>query len=530
MSTPITRSKTSSSIDKTSTTSSRLSIAERIQKTETLLKSFCSHIIYIPNVNATLNHQLFALIKKGYSLNTLAKSLVICQISLRSLLITNTPLSEKEMTLLTSSCEDISSSGSSGIQLRNTTSQTEQEKSSLPSTSILPLTALPIKKRPLQEKTTDEEQKVKRAKLSSPTPSRSKEETLPVSQTSESCVASLISSNSSDAIWNASSIRFLLKNVAKRTLIERTSRLLPCESVACSTPHNVCSTCQLTLMVDLKLKKTAIIQLEKLLQFTSLEALEAALLKNSFSKSAILTSDLGFSNLNLAFLIKDCNIGDAICIDRGSNPGKLLNLYLEMLQVVHLGTTTPLVKLMKQIWDNSPPIELTVPTFEANILMIESSGIVIRITQSYLEELIADAERLLRYSSTTSHRTSSYRRKMSADFQQTSSLLAMYTLMAMIHHQEGKKYCIETPQGLAVPQTIVKHVFYAVLASNTTCSILISLSKPSMQPMKGITFPADEAKILSESLLAFSRRNLINAPRLGKLSGFASLTSFYLGN
>ncbi|WP_213357893.1 hypothetical protein [Chlamydiifrater phoenicopteri] len=479
----MTISKSSEPLSKTQTEpSTSTSIEEKIQATlHAIQKIFQSKLgpRYLPN---TLCNQLFSLQNKGFSLEVIARAMVVSNISIKTLLKENRTLSQEELSLIHSSCMDLSEASGSGSssQVERETTMTEKRKAEERVQS-----SLPIKKRRL---------------LYESYLGQLEKET---QQPSEISTPSLELSKDEESI-QSQALNFLLTTISNLEDIESIAShkvLCPREKLERQETEHLCSICSLAKDVVSNNKTTLTLQLKQLINSSNQQTVLKALLKLLQEEKISGVQNIShFSHLESSQLIVECGVEEAFFTPDKKTNLRLLNLHQEAHKVASLGISHPLTALIIQLWHSTTLPEEVDTTVTAVSKNQELSTLTIPML-------------VPTFTSIAQHRPKNYR-LITSSHATFLAQLTLTTLLAIKNSPQGAPYISSIqPNKQTFPWKTINHVLGLILSSNSQWALLAPTNRLCFGPREKIRFPEKDCALISERQLTFAKRNCVLSPR-----------------
>ncbi|WP_348660520.1 hypothetical protein, partial [Chlamydiifrater volucris] len=385
-------------------------------------------------------------------------------------------LTSQELDLVLASCRDLTEASGSGSSSQSTTQS--------------------MKRKQLEEEISH-----------SPSPKRSRllqESTFQIEDVPTEPVAPQHAAKES---LRAQSINCLLATALRsKGTLEHSAVMCPKEDSNQRKIEHLCEICSLTKRIVKNNKYLLIFQLQQLMETTNREAVLKALLKlYEEGKLSELEDIFHFSHLEIAHLVKECNVEKIFQIPKKATTSELLNLYQVVKNVVALGIKHPLTTLIIQLWNST-----ILPKKAETVLTIAS--------ESGEETNLSHASLLPTFCSIP-------RRKLLSRWQRCQNLPTRYsaflskitiaTLQAIKNSSQGDAHMITTRYNKkAFLWKTVHHTIGLILSSNDEWVLQTPTNKLCFGSPEEIRFSEEECSMITTHQRQFALINRILYPQL----------------
>ncbi|WP_213318540.1 hypothetical protein [Chlamydiifrater volucris] len=287
-------------------------------------------------------------------------------------------------------------------------------------------------------------------------------------------------------------------------------------SVDCPSSSEVGHTCSLCVLTKQILRRKApllIKQLERLLSYTTKETLINALM-NLFSINILteLSERVFLSNIELAYILRDCKIGDEVALPGNQNPARLADMYFTVEKVSSSGLCDPLTKSILEIWKTSPPLSPIKSKEHPTVLAKYEDGSVKVCQKSVLQPLFTHVpHRYFERRGTLITRGKLFN-TMSKKHSAFIAKLTLYTLKALENSPLGLPYIVPSSEGASFLWQTIEHVYGVILSSSTAWKVAVLASKISPRTAQDLSFSQEEISEILPALQRFTGINKIFLP------------------
>ncbi|WP_213357892.1 hypothetical protein [Chlamydiifrater phoenicopteri] len=301
-------------------------------------------------------------------------------------------------------------------------------------------------------------------------------------------------------------INFALENKGKQVLI------MYCPFETSEERDHICKQCFLAKRVFQRKALALIAQIERFLSYTSKELLIKAL-AHLFSDCGIkaLGECHSLSNIEIALLLKNCNVGDNVCLPGIKNPASQAELYYHMEKVISSGLTDPLTSAILETWEKSSKIASSEDE-EPSISILQEDGSIATCNLPYLHPILSS----IAYRYFIQKEANVVRGKIFYQLsEQTTTFFAkttIYTLKALTQSPLAVPYLSSSPSGLLFPWSVVRHVLCLVLSSNPLRKVVVLPSKISPKASQDLSLSQEELEDVLPSLQRFTKINKLFLP------------------
>ncbi|WP_348660343.1 hypothetical protein [Chlamydiifrater volucris] len=302
-------------------------------------------------------------------------------------------------------------------------------------------------------------------------------------------------------------IDFVIESRGRRVLH------INCPQMTSETVQHVCHQCILAKRVLQRRSSLLMTQLERLLMYTSKEKLVRALM-HLFSdiKLQTLGERHSLSNVELALLLRNCDIGDEVCVPGALNPASQAELYYAMEKVISSGLQEPLTSAILEVWKTSRSLLSEKDEEKFSILVLrddENLGPCDIPTLLPIFTSLAQRYFLKKESRATRGVTISSMSDSTARFVAKATIC---TLKAFAHSPLAVPYQVLSPLGWVFPWKVVVHIFSIILSSNESWKTVVLPSRISPVSSQELSFSQEEISEVLPCLKRFLKRNKIFLP------------------
>ncbi|WP_348664183.1 hypothetical protein [Chlamydiifrater volucris] len=488
-----------------------LPLSERIQFNTRLIREIVEKPPFVPippTFNAekeVLRSQLFSIAARGYSYSLISEAMVVSEIYMKTILKQNTALTESQYQMVIDRCRDLSeSSGSSSSQptllppasapeLEASETLETQEKGRPPfgETSSSAMEMPCVLERTSSEQRLIEMLPLKKRKtwrLSFPSEHEQQgkmQSTIITSKDTKSLISPMISS----------------LNIVLDTVIEKAKKKLPFE-VMCPKKgvdrKHVCPLCMLAHhMLSSKKSSVLLKQIETLLIHTTKEnLLEALSTLITEKKIAPLYNKTQFSRLEMAYLVFQCEIGDALCLPGEKNPAEEAGIYMNMEKVIKDGLKSSLTQTIKTLWESFQPVA------EKDLSVLVEEG-------DNKFQIISSSSLANTFSSLTQRRFSAITKKelrtpLGPFYANFVAEATIRSLQALKMSPLGSAFLIPTTfQYPAIRKGVMEHIYSLILASHESWRVEVLPSVLSVTPKQTLALLSKDLSLILPSFKNF---------------------------
>ncbi|WP_213357896.1 hypothetical protein [Chlamydiifrater phoenicopteri] len=406
----------------------------------------------------TLSDQFSSILSLGYSHHSIARSLTIHNISIKTLLQNKLSLTSPQYNDILSACKDFSEASCSyetpekKPRLETESSSPPLEKTSLTERScLLPFPTL---------KPASPQQKINKGK---------------------------------------SSLAFLLDTIIKNDA--KGSRQIQCPNKG-DKEHSgghICATCSLTVKMLYHGKRSLTKQILEFLKHTNKETLIASIEQLSFEEKG--TFDKKYlSSLEVTQLINKCGIGDSVCLPNTKNPASQLSIYESVKNIVDAGTNDATTLCILGVWKNSSSLNLS--------SLEEREGLVVLRGQQFClvspESLSYIFMHLEQY--TYHNGVRGQRHAISKEQALFLAKSTFYTMHAILLSPKVKSHSESLQVRTALSWKLVQHIFSLILAISSGRKLAVLPCKIPTPP-EDLGFSDQRAVHLLAAFQSFVERN-----------------------
>ncbi|WP_213318521.1 hypothetical protein [Chlamydiifrater volucris] len=270
-----------------------------------------------------------------------------------------------------------------------------------------------------------------------------------------------------------------------------------------------CPTCRPIqhLMILNKTQKEIFLrrQITDLLSYTTKQSLAKCLASNPILSESIRNAHY-LRNYQIALVIKECGIGNEVCLPKVSNPATQLSVYLPLLSLIREGSNSTFVKCIKEIWLQTknkgyPPV----------LRIAEDSPQSARFI--YLEDFAKHFPDIQRSYPAVNRRRgipAFSDKHMTNSFAKFLACVTFGTVNAILANPQYHHLLTPMPSGAKLPSMdLIMRVCCLALCSNTKYKVRILPCKISVKTRDYLHFGEETTKELFQSLLEFTVSNNI---------------------
>ncbi|WP_213318535.1 hypothetical protein [Chlamydiifrater volucris] len=290
----------------------------------------------------------------------------------------------------------------------------------------------------------------------------------------------------------------------------RRMSLVDCPNSSGPTSGHTCSLCLLAKGIIQRQSFLLIKQLERFLNYTTMDKLIQALI-NVFSSDLLteLPERHSLTNVEMATIIRDCGIGDEIVLPGGKNPASQVDLYLAMEHIVSSGLREPLTATILELWKTHSPTSPLQSKEPLSVIIKKKDGSIGTCQKSLLQPLFTPISQ--RYFVRKGERFSRGKtiEVMSKKSSAFVAKVTIATLKALEKSQLGAPYLVSSPLGSVFPWRVVEHIFSLILAANASWKVVVLPSQISPRSAQDLSLTQEEIAEVLPALQRFTRLNKI---------------------
>ncbi|WP_213357889.1 hypothetical protein [Chlamydiifrater phoenicopteri] len=271
-----------------------------------------------------------------------------------------------------------------------------------------------------------------------------------------------------------------------------------------------CQTCYLFKLLNKKKYAKILAQIKSFLKFSSSSNILKALL-NLFPEGTVseISKRTSFSNLELSYMLRDCGVGDEVCLPDRSNPAAQADLYYTVNELILNGIEFPLTKTILEIWESSPPVLSSPREFLTPPIVVKEDGSTHVCHPPLLKPILEPLAQ--RYFDVREGKRKRARMlpKLSTTTINFVAKVTMFTIRAMEKSTSGKTFLRPSSSGLLCPWKVMEHIFCLILSAHPLWKLSVLPSKIHPEGVQELSFPEEEIDFIFSRLQRFALQNHI---------------------